>query len=161
MLYIFSSHPFYMKHVHLPGENEPPSSRIHSNPKFWLYFKDALGTFDGSHIHSAPPTSECAFHRNHKGFISQNCLFGCSFDLQFIYSLTGWEGSAANAWVYKDACLKDLNIPNGKYYLADARFPACRQLLTSNRHVWYHLAKWGCVAARYISSYLTINLLIQ
>jgi hypothetical protein len=96
MLYIFSSHPFYTKHVSLPGTDDPVSSQIYDNPKFWSFYKDTLGALDGSHIHSAPPASERPVHRNCKGFISQNCLFGCSFDLQFVYSLTGWEGSVSD-----------------------------------------------------------------
>ena len=100
MVHIFSSHPFYTENVHLPRDTDPISSRIRNNTKFWPYFKNALGALDGSHIHCAPPASERAFHRNRKGFVSQNCLFGCSFDLIFVYALTGWEGSAADARIY-------------------------------------------------------------
>ena len=159
MLFIFSSHPFYTKHVSLPGTDDPVSPRIYDNPKFWPHFKDALGALDGSHIHSAPPASERPVHRNRKGFISQNCLFGCSFDLQFVYSLTGWEGSASDARIYEDARSRDLNIPDGKYYLADAGFPACEQLLIPYRRVRYHLAEWGRAGIRYVSSHITSNLL--
>ena len=44
-----------------------------------------------------------------------NCLFACNFALKFIYTLTGWEGSAADALLWQDALQKDLFIPNGKY----------------------------------------------
>ena len=119
----------YTENVHLPRDIDPISPQIHNNTKFWPYFKNALGALDSSHIHSAPPASEWAFFQNCKGFVSQNCLFGCSFDLRFVYALTGWEGSAADAWIYEDAHSKDLHIPNGKYFLADAGFPACLQLI--------------------------------
>ena len=144
--------PFYTKHVRLPGKDDPVSTQIRNNPKFWPYFKNALGALDGSHIHSAPPASERAFYRNRKGFVSQNCLFGCSFDLQFVYALTGWEGSAGDARVYDDARSRDLDIPDGKYYLADAGFPACQQLIIPYRGVRYHLAEWGRASIRYVSS---------
>jgi hypothetical protein len=62
MLYIFSSHPFYTEHVCLPGADDFVSSCICDQPKFWPYFKDALGALDGSHIHVAPPASQCAVH---------------------------------------------------------------------------------------------------
>lgn len=140
MLFIFSSPPFYTKYVHLPSSTP---NEIRNNPKFWPFFKDCLGAFDGSHIHSSPPASQRAASRNRKGFLSQNCLFGCSFDLQFIYSLTGWEGSATNARVWEDALSTDLTIPDGKYYLADAGFPSCKELLVPYRRVRYHLAEWG------------------
>jgi hypothetical protein len=147
MLFIFSSPPFYTEYVHLPTANDVPSS-IHNNPKFWSFFKDALAAIDGSHIHCAPPASEQAFYRNRKGFVSQNCLFACSFDLQFTYCLMGWEGSAADAQVYDDARSKDLHIPNGKYYLADAGFPSCPQLLIPYHGPRYHLAEWGRASVR-------------
>jgi|SRR5882762_7815142 len=118
MLFVFLSHPFYTKHVHLPTADDPPSPMIHEKPKLWPYFKDTLGALDGSHIHSAPPLNEHVASRNRKGFISQNCLFGCSFELKFVYSYTGWEGSATDACVYEDALLSGLHIPQGKYYFS-------------------------------------------
>ena len=63
------------------------------------------------------------------GYISQNCLFACQFSLQFCYALTGWEGSATDARIWDDAINHDFMVPKGKYYLADAGFPACEQLL--------------------------------
>jgi len=81
--------------------------------------------------------------RNRKGFVSQNCLFGCDFNLFFIYSLTGWEGSATDAQMYQDAREHDLYIPGGKYYLADAGFPLGPQLLVPYHNVCYYLAEWG------------------
>jgi len=53
----------------------------------------------------------------------------CDFNLKFTYSLTGWEGSAADAHVYDDAISSDLRIPPGKYLLADAGYPLRMQLL--------------------------------
>jgi hypothetical protein len=143
MLMIFSSPPFYSKYVCLPTENNPTPPQIRNNPKFWPFFRNAIGAIDGSHIHSAPPASERPLFRNRKGFVSQNCLFGCDFGLRFVYSLTGWEGSATDAHVYEDARNHDLEIPAGKYYLADAGYPLCPQLLVPYRNVCYHLAEWG------------------
>ena len=97
MLFIFLSHPFYTNHVHLPTANDPILPDICENPKFWPHFKDALGVLDSSHIHSAPPVNAHTANHNHKGFVSQNCLFGCLFDLKFVYAYTGWEGSATDA----------------------------------------------------------------
>jgi hypothetical protein len=141
MLTIFSSPPFYTKYVHLPDHSVP--HKIRNNPKFWPYFKDAFGALDGSHIPAAPPAFERATHYNRKGFLSQNCLFACDFDLNFTYSLTGWEGSATDARVYEDATLHDLQIPAGKYFLADGGYPLCPELLVPYRGVRYHLAEWG------------------
>ena len=129
MLFIFSSYPFYTKYVRLPTADDAVPPEIRQNSKFWPYFKDVLGALDGSHIHSSPPANDRASYRNRKGFMSQNCLFGCSFGLQFIFAYTGWEGSATDARVYENALLDGLDIPEGKYYLADVGFPSCEQLL--------------------------------
>ena len=149
MVFIFSSPPFYTRHVRLPTADDPIPSKICKNSKFFPFFKDAIGALDGSHIHSAPPASEQGSFRNHKGFISQNCLFSCSFDLQFVYALTGWEGSATDARIYEDAESSDLDISEGKYYLADAGFPLCNKLLVPYHNVRYHLAEWGRARVRY------------
>jgi hypothetical protein len=150
MLCIFSSYPFYTKYVLLPTADDPVPPEIRENPKLWPYFKDALGALDGSHIHVSPPAIQRPSHRNRKGGISQNCLFGCSFDLQFVYAYTEWEGSATDARVYESAVEDGLDIPPGKYYLADAGFPSCNELLIPYRNVRYHLAEWGRANVRYV-----------
>jgi hypothetical protein len=150
MLFIFSSHPFYTKCVHLPTADDPVPPEIRNQPKFWPYFKDALGALDGSHLHCAPPAYDRSAYRNRKGFVSQNCLFACSFGLQFVYAYTGWEGSATDARVYEDALSNGLDIPQGKYYLADAGYPCCDELLIPYRGKRYHLSEWGRAKIRYL-----------
>lgn len=63
--------------------------------------------------------------------------------MRFLYFLSGWEGSAADATMYTHSRLTDLVIPQGKFYLADAGFGICDSLLVSYRGVRYHLAEWG------------------
>jgi DDE superfamily endonuclease len=156
MLLIFSSNPFYANHVHLPVVGDPPPPEIAKNPKFWPYFKDAVGALDGSHIHSAPPVDERSAHRNRKGFVSQNCLFGCDFNFRFVFVYTGWEGSATDALVYEGALRDGFTIPEGKYYLADAGFPICEELLIPYRSTRYHLAEWGRANVRYAFAFVTL-----
>lgn len=128
--------------VHLPDPSTIPHE-ISANPKFYPYFKDCIGAIDGSHIKAFVPSSQQAQFRNRKGFLSQNILVACSFNLHFLYVLAGWEGSAADARVFQDAIRKGFNVPNGKYYLADAGYPACSQLLVPYRGVRYHLKEWA------------------
>ena len=141
MLKIFSSPPFYTTYVQPPSDTI--QSKIRHNPKFYPFFRNAIGAIDGSHIPVAPPSNLRPKYRNHKGFLSQNRLFVCDFDLCFTYALTGWEGSASDARIYGDAVSSDLHIPAGKYLLADAGFPLCSKLLVPFRGVRYHLAEWG------------------
>ena len=84
-----------------------------------------------------------SIYRNRKGTLSQNALFICDFDLQFLYTLTGWEGSATDACILDDALTTDLRIPPGKFLLADGGYPLRLELLVPYRGVRYHLAEWG------------------
>jgi len=142
MTLILSSAPFYTKYVKQLTPADPPSQYIIGNPKLH-HFSRALDAIDGSHISLAAPSNMRESCRNCKGFVSQNCLFSCSFDFLFTYSLTGWEGSAADAQVYDDAIRSDLKIPHGWYLLADAGFPHCEELLVPYCGVRYHLQEWG------------------
>lgn len=143
MVHIFSTPPFYANYIKQITPHDPPASYLRQNTKFWPYFEHVLGAIDGSHIHLSAPSFLHDSCRNRKGFLSQNCLFVCSFDFLFSYAVTGWEGSAADARVYEDAVNSDLNIPDGWYLLADAGFPHCARLLVPYRGIRYHLAEWG------------------
>lgn len=151
MLHIFSSPPFYDQWIRLPGADEPVDPRISTNSKL-RFFKDALGAIDGSHIHLSAPMAQRGPFRNRKGFVSQNCLFLCTFGLKFVYALTGWEGSATDARMWEEALRAGgLTIPVGRYYLADAGFPSCSFLMIPYRSIRYHLAEWGRAAQRLVA----------
>ncbi|KAL5564456.1 hypothetical protein UlMin_027620 [Ulmus minor] len=58
-------------------------------------------------------------------FPTQNVLVACSFDLKFTYVLSGWEGSASDSRILDNDLTRDLDkliVPQGKYYLVDARY---------------------------------------
>ena len=88
--------------------------------------------------------------RNRKGYLSQNCLFVCDLDFFFVYTLTGWDGSTADATLWNDAHTSDLLMPQGKYLLADAGFGTSDALLVPYRGVRYHLKEWRQASLRYI-----------
>jgi hypothetical protein len=138
-----SSPPFYTQNVQLPDEFTPISNRIKDNPKFWPFFKDAIGAIDGTHFAATPTAAERQAARDRKGLITQNCLAACSFDLKFVYMFPGWDGSASDSTMFNDARLSDLPIVASKYFLADAGFPTCEELMVPYRGVRYHLAEWG------------------
>ncbi|KIO14674.1 hypothetical protein M404DRAFT_91099, partial [Pisolithus tinctorius Marx 270] len=53
LLFIFSEPPFYITYVQfLTGEAIHP--KIRCNPKFWPYFRNAIGAIDGCHIPVSP-----------------------------------------------------------------------------------------------------------
>ena len=139
MLIFFSSPPFYNNNVKLPLEDAPTPPEIQGNPKFYPSFKDVLGAIDGTHINCCPSAADRQVARDRKGGITQNCLAICGFDMVFYYIFSGWEGSTADSTKYYDARLKDLPVPPGQYYLADAGFPTTEALLIPFRGKRYHL----------------------
>jgi hypothetical protein len=86
----------YQKYVCLPP-NETPDF-IKSDNRFFPYFMDCLGAIDGSHIPIAIKNLLSADQRVpwrcRKGFLSQNVMAAVDFDMNFLYILPGWEGSA-------------------------------------------------------------------
>lgn len=60
----------------------------------WKHFKNCLGALDGTHVKVTVPTKLKGRYRSRKGDIVTNVLGVCAPDMQFVYVLPGWEGSA-------------------------------------------------------------------
>ena len=136
-----SSPPFYTSQVRFPTASTPITAAIEGSPRF-RFFRDCIGAVDGTHIHAFVRQEDHPSMRNHKGFLSQNCLFICDFDFFFTYALTGWDGSMADAALWATARTTDLRIPEGKYILGDAGFGLSETTLIPYRGVRYHLKEW-------------------
>ncbi|XP_065876629.1 uncharacterized protein [Euphorbia lathyris] len=111
--------------------------------RFYPYFKDCIGVIDGMRIPAHVPAKDQSRFRNKKGFLSQNVLAACTFDLQFIFIYPGWEGSVADSRVLR-AVLDDPNqnfprIPEGKYYLVDTGYANVEGFIAPYLGVRYHL----------------------
>ncbi|KAG6503826.1 hypothetical protein ZIOFF_036150 [Zingiber officinale] len=79
----------------------------------WKWFKGCLGALDGTYVSVHVPSLEKGKYITRKGTIAVNVLGVCDKDMNFIYALTGWEGSAADARVLRDAWTRDdtLKVP--------------------------------------------------
>ncbi|KZP10003.1 hypothetical protein FIBSPDRAFT_718730, partial [Athelia psychrophila] len=66
MLLFFSSPPFYTDLVHLPRADDPIPSEIANNPKFYPFFKDAIGAINGTHINCTPTAEQRQAARDYK-----------------------------------------------------------------------------------------------
>jgi len=77
---------------------------------------------------SVPEAKQSAW-RNRKGWISQNVLAVCDFDINFVYILPGWEGSTHNSQVLSFTKDRGFYILLEKYYLADAGYTANNPLV--------------------------------
>uniref|UniRef100_A0A803L0W1 DUF295 domain-containing protein n=3 Tax=Chenopodium quinoa TaxID=63459 RepID=A0A803L0W1_CHEQI len=75
----------------------------------WKSFKNCLGALDGTYINVNVPSKERPKYRTRKGTIAMNVLGVCAPNMQFIYVLPGWEDSAHDMRVLRNA----LSRPNG------------------------------------------------
>ncbi|XP_024007217.1 putative nuclease HARBI1 [Eutrema salsugineum] len=114
--------------------NSSVPMKIRESTRFYPYFKNCVGALDGTHIPATIIGRDVASYRNRKGEISQNALAACNFDLEFIYVLSGWEGSAHDSRVLSDALRK--------FYLVDCGFANRLNFLAPFRGVRYHLQEW-------------------
>ncbi|KAL0385468.1 UNVERIFIED_CONTAM: hypothetical protein Sradi_2941100 [Sesamum radiatum] len=114
-----------------------------SDPR-WKWFKGCLGALDGTFIDVRVPEHEKRRYRTRKGDIAVNVLGVCNPNMQFIFVLSGWEGSAADSRVLRDAINRPhgLCVPTGNYYLCDNGYANAEGFLTPYRGVRYHLKEW-------------------
>ena len=64
---------------------------------------------DGTHVSCIPPAHHAERYRNRHANLSHNVLVVVSFDMQFIYILSGVEGSAHDSRVLELAMLQQDN----------------------------------------------------
>ncbi|XP_041993768.1 uncharacterized protein LOC121744329 [Salvia splendens] len=81
----------------------------------WKWFKGCLGALDGTYINVRVPLADIPRYRNRKGQITTNTLAVCDQHLRFIYVLPGWEGSAGDSRILRDAVSRPLGlqVPEG------------------------------------------------
>ncbi|XP_039120006.1 uncharacterized protein LOC120256373 [Dioscorea cayenensis subsp. rotundata] len=111
----------------------------------WKWFKCCLGALDGTHIRINVPKVDRPRYRSRKSEITTNILGVYDQDMQFTYVLSGWEGSAHDGRVLRNAITKPngLRVPNGFYYLVDAGYANCPGFLAPFRGQRYHLSVWA------------------
>lgn len=121
----------------------PSHPRITHDTKYKEYFKDCIGALDGTHIAAYVPANQAPPYRDRKGYLSQNVLAVCDFNLEFTYVLAGWEGSAHDCRVLEDTIVNGgLRVPSGKYLLADAGYlkeQAAANLRPGNKEELFNL----------------------
>ncbi|XP_072090488.1 uncharacterized protein [Arachis hypogaea] len=69
----------------------------------WEWFRNCLGALDDTHIKVNVLETDKPRYRNKKGDITTNVLGVVAPYMQFIYVLAGWEGSATDSRVLRDA----------------------------------------------------------
>ncbi|KAG8370373.1 hypothetical protein BUALT_Bualt14G0110300 [Buddleja alternifolia] len=71
-----------------------------------------LGALDGTYINVQPLLLDKPRYRNRKGEININVLGVVDRDMDFVYMLPGWERSATDERVLRDAIPNGLKVPN-------------------------------------------------
>lgn len=74
-----------------------------------------MGALDGTYVNVHVPEADRGRYRTRKGQISTNVLAVCDREMRFLYVLPGWEGSASDARVLRDAVGRThgLKVPTG------------------------------------------------
>nr|XP_009801920.1 PREDICTED: uncharacterized protein LOC104247567 isoform X2 [Nicotiana sylvestris] len=110
----------------------------------WKWFKGCLGALDGIYIQIRVPSQYKPRYRTRKGEIATNVLGVCDRNLNFTYVLPGWEGSAADDRVLRDAVARrnGLKIHEDNYYLCDGGYTNGKGFLSPYRGYRYWLKDW-------------------
>ncbi|KAL6538130.1 hypothetical protein OROGR_012118 [Orobanche gracilis] len=113
---------------------------------------------NGTYIPIQVPAIDKPRYRSRKGDIATNVLGVCDRYEHFVYVLSGWEGSAADGRVLRDAISREngLKVPTGSYYLCDSGYTNGEGFLTPYRGYKYHLREWKAgnrIAQNYQDSY--------
>lgn len=110
----------------------------------YVNLQGCLGALDGTLIKVTPPNREKPRYHTRKGCTSTNVLGVCCPNMQFIYVLPEWEGSAHDGRVLRDAISRPhgLKVPRGCYYLVDAGYCNLDGFLAPYRGQRYHLKEF-------------------
>ncbi|KAL8515068.1 hypothetical protein ACS0TY_013957 [Phlomoides rotata] len=112
-----------------------------STDNHWRYFKGCIGALDGTYIPVKVPHPDILRYRNCKGNVSVNVLVVCDRNMNYIYVLSGWEGSAMDSRILRDAVTRTngLRVPTGSYYLCDGGYTNGNGFLAPYRGVRAHM----------------------
>ncbi|XP_052627192.1 uncharacterized protein LOC122197547 [Lactuca sativa] len=131
--------------LHIQPTGDVVPREIQESRRFYPFFKDCIGAIDGTHVRVHVPNRDAPRYRGRKGYPTINVLVACTFDLKFTYVLTGWEGTASDSRIIKNAFTRNdkLLIPSGKYCLVDGGLPHTNKLMAPYRGVRYHLKEYS------------------
>ena len=87
--------------------------KIQKDPRYYPYFKDAIGAIDGTHVQCVVSQAERERYIGRKGYPTQNIMAVCDWDMCFTFVLAGWEGTAHDARVFHSALsTPSMNFPH-------------------------------------------------
>ena len=104
-----------------------------------------MGAIDGTHVHATVPAEMVAPFYGRKPYPTQNVLAVVDFDLRFTYVLAGWEGSAHDLTVLRDALQRPngLRVPQGTTRLLPSTFTSLICVFTFMRSLTFSVVTLG------------------
>lgn len=139
-----------MEKYFIPGpplQHVGPRPGISGNPKLSPFFDEFDGAVDGTHVPAFVHPSLARVWRDRKGNISQNVLIYFGFDLEVLFTLAGWEGTAHDARVLDDA-IENFGFPRRGKKCVDAAYTLTKEFIKPYPGVRYHLKEWGAAQMR-------------
>jgi hypothetical protein len=71
------------------------------------FLQDCIGAIDGTHIRAQIPAKHQRLFRGLKNECTHNIMAICDFDMLFTYVYVGWEGTAKDGRIFRDAVITD------------------------------------------------------
>lgn len=143
-------HTLAQEHMRLPSGNAPTSRKVAASPQYAPYFSNCVGAIDGTKIPVLVPLNDSGRFRDRFKSTSQSVMATCTLDGMFTFVLAGWEGTAHDGAVLRDAIERHgFYVPPGKFYLADAGYGLTEYFLTPYRGERYHLQEYARGRNRY------------
>ncbi|KAL7263365.1 hypothetical protein ACSBR1_001519 [Camellia fascicularis] len=68
----------------------------------YVPFKHCIGALDDTHIEAVLPARDAGTYYGRKGYPTQNILAVCDFDMCFIFTSCGWEGSMYDSRIFNE-----------------------------------------------------------
>ncbi|KAL0552259.1 hypothetical protein IC582_011367 [Cucumis melo] len=87
-----------------------PLRTSHLIERVYFNLQNCLGGLDGTYIKVNVPAGDRPTFRTRKGEIATNVLGVCDTKGDFVYVLVGWEGSAADSRILRDAISQENGI---------------------------------------------------
>ncbi|KAL4373811.1 hypothetical protein AHAS_Ahas05G0119100 [Arachis hypogaea] len=118
--------------------------KIKNAKKYYPYFKNYIGTIDGTHIPVVVPANKKIPYIGRKGITTTNMMAVCDFNMCFTFVWAGWEGSAHDTKIFNQAVRRQsLHFPlppKDKYYLVGSGYPCFMGFLGPYKGHRYHLS---------------------
>ncbi|KAA0031677.1 putative nuclease HARBI1 [Cucumis melo var. makuwa] len=83
----------------------------------WKWFENCLGALDDTYIKVNVSATDRPRYKTRKGEVATNVLGVCDTKGDFVFVLFGWEGSAADSRILRDAISRHngLKVPKGRW----------------------------------------------